>query len=178
MIPVSAKSEPGMYKFTPSILQIGWNVIFFFFFGSFKCYLTKNQKARVPSLHYLGYNDIKMAPKKMMEPLFQISSLMHLMVNGAKSEMWGKTHQVWKKKKREREKPWDVLPKCFSLHFRREYSFTTSVKTKTNIWKRSNLSESFKIIFARWPCIYKECHYHIYSMAMAISWQEVGAESQ
>lgn len=135
-------------------------------------------QARVPSLHYLGYNDIKMAPKKMMEPLFQISSLMHLMVNGAKSEMWGKTHQVWKKKKREREKPWDVLPKCFSLHFRREYSFTTSVKTKTNIWKRSNLSESFKIIFARWPCIYKECHYHIYSMAMAISWQEVGAESQ
>lgn len=44
-------------------------------------------QARVPSLHYLGYNDIKMAPKKMMEPLFQISSLMHLMVNGAKSEM-------------------------------------------------------------------------------------------
>lgn len=59
-------------------------------------------QARVPSLHYLGYNDIKMAPKKMMEPLFQISSLMHLMVNGAKSEMWGKTHQVWKKKKREK----------------------------------------------------------------------------
>ena len=43
-----------------------------------------------------------MAPKKMMEPLFQITSLMHLMVNSAKSEYKKKHIQDQKKKRREK----------------------------------------------------------------------------
>lgn len=44
-------------------------------------------QARLPILHHLGCKDDKMAPKKMVETLFQISSLMQLMVNGVQFEI-------------------------------------------------------------------------------------------
>lgn len=58
-------------------------------------------QARAPILHALGCSNNKMAPKEMMERLFQISSLMYLMVYGAKFETQGKTHPVQKRGEKE-----------------------------------------------------------------------------
>ena len=73
-----------------------------------------------------------MAPKKMMEPLFQITSLTHLMVNSAKSE-YKKKHIQDQKKREEKNHRKVFLQNAFSLQCQRQNSFIASLKTKTNI---------------------------------------------
>lgn len=84
LIPVSAKSESCTDLF---ITFFRADEISFFVHLSAILPTTRIPgfifQGRVHILHYLGYNNNNMAPKKMMVPLFQISSLMHLMANGA-----------------------------------------------------------------------------------------------
>lgn len=113
MIPVSAKSEPYMHKFILNVLQIQENIIF----CSFNAILLTTRipgitfQARAPILHYLDCNSNKMASKKMMELIFQIFSLMYLIVNGAKFEM---QHIQYKRGGEEPQKRFFV--KCFFLY--------------------------------------------------------------